>query len=67
MIDESFHLTPLDVRRTDFPGALRGYDKARVDEFRDRVAYVDIETTGLGGPGDIITTARRSALTSAAA
>ena len=38
MIDESFHLTPLDVRRTEFPGALRGYDKARVDEFRDRVA-----------------------------
>ncbi len=38
MIDESFHLTPLDVRRTDFPAALRGYDKARVDEFRDRVA-----------------------------
>lgn len=38
MIDESFHLTPLDVRRTEFPAALRGYDKARVDEFRDRVA-----------------------------
>lgn len=38
MIDESFHLTPLDVRRTEFPGALRGYEKARVDEFRDRVA-----------------------------
>ena len=38
MIDESFHLTPLDVRRTEFAGALRGYDKARVDEFRDRVA-----------------------------
>jgi DivIVA domain-containing protein len=38
MIDDSFHLTPLDVRRTDFPAALRGYDKARVDEFRDRVA-----------------------------
>jgi cell division initiation protein len=38
MVDESFHLTPLDVRRTDFPAALRGYDKARVDEFRDRVA-----------------------------
>jgi DivIVA domain-containing protein len=38
MIDESFHLTPLDVRRTEFPVALRGYDKARVDEFRDRVA-----------------------------
>jgi DivIVA domain-containing protein len=38
VIDESFHLTPLDVRRTEFTGALRGYDKARVDEFRDRVA-----------------------------
>lgn len=25
-------------------------------EFRDSVAYFDIETTGLGGPGDIITT-----------
>ncbi len=25
-------------------------------EFRDTTAYVDIETTGLGGPGDIITT-----------
>lgn len=25
-------------------------------EFRDSVAYVDIETTGLGGPGDHITT-----------
>jgi uncharacterized protein YprB with RNaseH-like and TPR domain len=25
-------------------------------EFRDRVAYLDIETTGLGGPGDHITT-----------
>ena len=31
-------MTPLDVRRTDFPASLRGYDKARVDEFRDRVA-----------------------------
>jgi DivIVA domain-containing protein len=38
MVDESFHLTPLDVRRTDFPAAIRGYDKARVEEFRDRVA-----------------------------
>ena len=38
MIDESFHLTPLDVRRTEFPTTLRGYDRARVDEFRDRVA-----------------------------
>jgi cell division initiation protein len=39
MIDDSFHLTPLDVRRTEFPAALRGYDKARVDEFRERVAH----------------------------
>lgn len=38
MKDESFHLTPLDIRRYDFGSALRGYDKARVDEFRDQVA-----------------------------
>lgn len=38
MIDESFHLTPLDVRRYDFGTALRGYDKARVDQFREQVA-----------------------------
>ncbi len=38
MKDEAFHLTPLDVRRYDFGSALRGYDKTRVDLFRDRVA-----------------------------
>ncbi len=38
MTDESFHLTPLDVRRFEFASALRGYDKARVDQFRDQVA-----------------------------
>src|SRR5687767_12792099 len=38
MIDESFHLTPLDVRRYDFGSALRGYDKQRVDQFREQVA-----------------------------
>lgn len=38
MIDESFHLTPLDVRRYDFGRAFRGYDPARVDQFRDQVA-----------------------------
>jgi DivIVA domain-containing protein len=38
MIDESFHLTPLDVRRFDFGRAFRGYDPARVDQFRDQVA-----------------------------
>lgn len=38
MNDELFHLTPLDVRRTEFPRVLRGYDPARVDEFREQVA-----------------------------
>lgn len=38
MSDDSFRLTPLDVRRYDFGNALRGYDKARVDQFRDQVA-----------------------------
>src|SRR6266542_3472151 len=38
MIDEAFHLTPLDVRRYDFGRALRGYHPARVDQFRDQVA-----------------------------
>jgi DivIVA domain-containing protein len=38
MKDESFRLTPLDIRRFDFGTALRGYDKGRVDEFRDQVA-----------------------------
>ena len=38
MTDESFHLTPLDIRRFDFGSALRGYDKTRVDQFRDQVA-----------------------------
>jgi DivIVA domain-containing protein len=38
MNDESFHLTPLDVRRMEFARVLRGYDPARVDEFREQVA-----------------------------
>ena len=38
MTDELFHLTPLDVRRYEFGRALRGYDPARVDQFRDQVA-----------------------------
>ena len=38
MADDSFHLTPLDIRRFDFGNALRGYDRARVDQFRDQVA-----------------------------
>jgi len=38
MIDETFHLTPLDVRRYEFGKALRGYDPERVNQFRDQVA-----------------------------
>lgn len=38
MTDEAFHLTPVDVRRYDFGSALRGYDKTRVDQFREQVA-----------------------------
>ena len=38
MMDESFRLTPLDVRRTEFGTAMRGYDKAAVDAFKERVA-----------------------------
>ncbi|MFI5310258.1 MAG: DivIVA domain-containing protein [Gemmatimonadales bacterium] len=38
MSDEAFHLTPVDVRRYDFGSALRGYDKTRVDQFREQVA-----------------------------
>jgi DivIVA domain-containing protein len=36
--DEIFHLTPLDVRRYEFGRSLRGYDPARVEEFREQVA-----------------------------
>jgi DivIVA domain-containing protein len=38
MIDETFHLTPLDVRRYEFGTAFRGYDRERVDQFREQVA-----------------------------
>jgi DivIVA domain-containing protein len=38
MTDGGFHLTALDVRRYDFGNALRGYDRVRVDQFRDQVA-----------------------------
>ncbi len=37
-MDDAFHLTALDVRRYDFGNALRGYDRARVDQFREQVA-----------------------------
>ena len=38
MMDETFHLTPLDVRRYEFGKAIRGYDPERVNQFRDQVA-----------------------------
>ncbi|HEY9227918.1 MAG TPA: DivIVA domain-containing protein, partial [Gemmatimonadaceae bacterium] len=38
MIDETFHLTPLDVRRYEFGKAMRGYDPDRVNQFREQVA-----------------------------
>ena len=37
-MDETFHLTALDVRRYDFGRALRGYDPERVELFRQQVA-----------------------------
>ena len=38
MTDETFHLTPLDVRRYEFGKRLNGYDPERVNQFRDQVA-----------------------------
>jgi DivIVA domain-containing protein len=38
MIDESFHLTSLDVRRFDFGRSLRGYNPEKVEHFREQVA-----------------------------
>src|SRR5438093_1235798 len=38
MKDEMFRLTPVDVRRMEFPKAVRGYDKGRVDDFLEQVA-----------------------------
>ena len=38
MNDEMFRLTPVDVRRMEFPKSMRGYDQGRVDDFRDQVA-----------------------------
>ena len=37
-MDETFHLTPLDVRRYDFGKAMRGYQPERVEQFRAQVA-----------------------------
>lgn len=36
--EDAFHFTAVDARRYEFGTALRGYDKARVDQFREQVA-----------------------------
>lgn len=38
MSDESFHLTPHDVRAQEFARVLRGYDRLQVEDFQSRVA-----------------------------
>lgn len=38
MTDDRFRLTALDARRWDFGNALRGYDRGRVEEFREQVS-----------------------------
>ena len=45
MTDETFHLTPLDVRRFDFRTAMRGYEREHVDQFREQVA-TELERLG---------------------
>ena len=38
MTDDTFHLTPNDLRSQEFRRTMRGYDRDQVDEFRLRVA-----------------------------
>lgn len=42
MTDDSFDLTPLDIRTQQFRRTVRGYDPAAVEEFRERIA-ADVE------------------------
>ena len=42
-MDETFHLTPLDVRRYEFGRALRGYDPERVEQGLARLVLTVIE------------------------
>lgn len=37
-MNDEFHLTPVDVRAQEFRGGVFGYERASVDDFRDRVA-----------------------------
>jgi DivIVA domain-containing protein len=38
MTDETFHLTPHDVRAQEFLKILRGFDPMQVESFKQRVA-----------------------------
>ena len=38
MSEDTFHLTPLDIRRQEFRRSLRGYEPVGVEDFRARVA-----------------------------
>ena len=38
MSDDAFQLTPLDVRTHEFARVVRGYDRAQVDEFKQRLS-----------------------------
>lgn len=38
MTEDTFHLTPLDIRRQEFRRSLRGYERMGVEDFRARVA-----------------------------
>ena len=37
-MNDEFHLTPIDVRAQEFRRATLGYERARVEDFRERVA-----------------------------
>ncbi len=53
MTDESFHLTPLDIRRYDFGSkAFRGFDAQKVEDFRNQVADELERLTKLNGELD---------------
>lgn len=38
MTDDTFHLTPHDIRAQEFQRAMRGYDQTQVESFKERVA-----------------------------
>lgn len=38
MTDDTFHLTPHDIRAQEFQRAMRGFDPTQVDSFKERVA-----------------------------